>query len=237
VSFSVGNWWNNTFHDSGSEYAKNRKKIIFLANKLDSLEQEVVNRDALIENFRKIVTGDAALAAKADAKAPASEVVKPNPNALDSISAAEEALRLEFEQSASLEGLPANNAPEILGQIFFFKPVEGFVSSEFDARIAHFGMDIAAKQSDAVKSVADGTVIVSSWTQDAGHVIAVQHRSNLISLYKHNASLTRKVGDAVKAGDVIALVGNSGEQTTGTHLHLEIWYNGNAINPRNLIAF
>ena len=94
-----------------------------------------------------------------------------------------------------------------------------------------------AKTNEPVKGVADGTVIVSSWTQDAGYVMVVQHRGSLISMYKHNAVLVKKVGTFVNAGDIISIVGNSGEMTDGPHLHFEMWYNGNSLNPEEFVTF
>jgi murein DD-endopeptidase MepM/ murein hydrolase activator NlpD len=88
-----------------------------------------------------------------------------------------------------------------------------------------------------VKCVADGTVILASWTQDSGYIIAVQHRGNLISVYKHNDVLLEKVGNFVSAGEIISISGNTGELTDGTHLHFELWYNGNPVNPEEFVTF
>lgn len=236
LSFWLGNRWSNAFTDAGSQETVNRKKLVMLASRLDSLETELQGRDALIQNFRDIAGQSGKLFAAEAKKTP--EATTQNHTNLDSISAAEEALRLEFEQNADLQGLPTGSNSDALGEMFFFKPVNGFISSGFDSKIAHYGADIVTDKNTPVKAIADGTVIVASWTQDTGNVIAIQHRNNLISIYKHNASLTRKVGDAVRAGELIALVGNSGETlTTGSHLHLEVWYNGNPINPQNFIDF
>ena len=94
-----------------------------------------------------------------------------------------------------------------------------------------------AKTNEPVKCIADGTVMIASWTQDSGYVIAVQHRGNLISVYKHNAELLKKVGNFVNAGDILSIVGNSGEMTDGPHLHFELWYNGNSLNPEEFVTF
>lgn len=124
------------------------------------------------------------------------------------------------------------------GNILLFAPLQGVVSSEFDAEIKHYGMDIIAPSADeAVKSVYNGTVIQSSWTTDEGYVLYVQHPHNLVSVYKHNSVLLKKTGDVVKTGEALAIVGNTGELTTGPHLHFEIWLNGVAVNPRNYITF
>jgi murein DD-endopeptidase MepM/ murein hydrolase activator NlpD len=111
------------------------------------------------------------------------------------------------------------------------------VSDGYNARKNHLGVDIVAKANEPVKCIADGMVIFSSWTQDSGYVIMVQHRGNLISAYKHNAQLLKKVGTFVNGGEIISIVGNSGELTNGPHLHFELWHNGNSLNPEEFIKF
>ena len=103
--------------------------------------------------------------------------------------------------------------------------------------ITNLGIDVIPSASDLVHAPLDGTVVFSSWTAKDGNVVCVQHENNLLTLYKHNASLRKKVGNFVQAGDVIAIVGNSGEQTTSKHLHMEMWYNGLPLNPENYINF
>ena len=124
-----------------------------------------------------------------------------------------------------------------ISKIHFFKPVEGVLSSKFNLNDYHFGIDIVAAPGETVKSIYDGTVILSAFTYETGYVIQIQHVANLISVYKHNARLLKKQGDKVKAGDPIAIVGNSGELTTGPHLHVEIWQNGTPVNPEEYIVF
>ena len=124
-----------------------------------------------------------------------------------------------------------------LRQTYFFSPISGFISAPFDPKNEHYGIDVVSKKDEAVKCIADGTVIFASWTQEAGNVIAVQHQANLISIYKHNASLTKELGSFVSAGEIVAIVGNTGELTSGPHLHFELWYNGNAVDPEEFISF
>ncbi len=119
----------------------------------------------------------------------------------------------------------------------FFKPVQGYVSQQFDLAEAHQGTDIVCNKNEAVKATLPGKIVIALWSIEEGNVIAIQHQDNIISLYKHNSILLKKTGDYVKAGEVIAIVGNSGELSSGPHLHFEIWQNGNAINPSDLISF
>ncbi|TVR36457.1 MAG: M23 family metallopeptidase [Cryomorphaceae bacterium] len=121
--------------------------------------------------------------------------------------------------------------------MFFFTPLRGEISSSFDPSINHLGVDIVSRENEAVKAVLDGTVVLATWTTDGGFTIQLQHRNNLVSVYKHNSVLLKKEGDRVKAGDPIAIVGNSGELTDGPHLHFELWHKGKALDPEKFMVF
>ncbi|CAN5194934.1 M23 family metallopeptidase [soil metagenome] len=213
------------------------KKLNQFGLKVDSLTQELDNKDQFIENFRRILNGDTtstiidpAVALKAQDK-PVTSVSRMRLEPTDS------QFRKDFEQSElSLITLTSSKYRE-LRETFFFSPITGFISDKYDVKKGHYGVDIVAKTNEPVKCIADGTVIVSSWTQDAGYVIAIQHRGNLISVFKHNAELLKKVGNFVNAGEIISIVGNSGEMTDGPHLHFELWYNGNSLNPEEFVTF
>jgi len=213
------------------------KKLNQFDLKVDSLTRELDNKDQFIENFKRILSGDTAsaiidpsVALKAQDK-PVASVSSMRLEPTDS------QFRKDFEQSElSLITLTSSKYRE-LRETFFFSPLTGFISDKYDVKKGHYGVDIVAKTNEPVKCIADGTVIMSSWTQDAGYVIAIQHRGNLISVFKHNAELLKKVGNFVNAGEIISIVGNSGEMTDGPHLHLELWYNGNSLNPEEFVTF
>jgi murein DD-endopeptidase MepM/ murein hydrolase activator NlpD len=118
-----------------------------------------------------------------------------------------------------------------------FSPLSGMITQAFDPEIKHYAIDITAVQDAPVKSIAAGTVVFSEWTSDTGYVIMVQHKNGMLSVYKHNGSLLKNQGDAVLAGEVIAAVGNTGEFSTGPHLHFELWENDRPVNPLNYIDF
>jgi murein DD-endopeptidase MepM/ murein hydrolase activator NlpD len=118
-----------------------------------------------------------------------------------------------------------------------FPPVSGTLSQKFDPEKRHFAVDVVAPRETPVKATANGMVIFAEWTADTGHVIILEHENGLISAYKHNGSLNKSQGDIVRSGEVIAAVGNTGELTTGPHLHFEIWQNGQPINPLDFIDF
>ncbi|HZW62707.1 MAG TPA: M23 family metallopeptidase [Flavobacteriaceae bacterium] len=118
-----------------------------------------------------------------------------------------------------------------------FPPVNGTISQEYNPKEKHYAIDIAVTKDTPVKATADGTVIFSEWTTETGYVVILEHSYRLISVYKHNSSLTKTQGDLVKAGEVIAIAGSSGEFSTGVHLHFELWSDGYPIDPTNFIEF
>lgn len=123
------------------------------------------------------------------------------------------------------------------GNYFFLAPVNGSISYGFDPSIRHFGIDILAPKNTPVKAIMDGFVISSDWTLETGNTICVQHPNNTISFYKHNSVLLKKTGDYVRAGEALAIIGNSGTLSDGPHLHFELWIQGQCVNPVEYIEF
>lgn len=119
----------------------------------------------------------------------------------------------------------------------FFPPVKGTLSSGFNIKEQHYAVDIVVPKNTPIKAAADGRVILASWTSDSGYVIILDHGNQLLSVYKHNSSLTKEQGDLVKAREVIAISGSTGEFSTGPHLHFELWNDGNPIDPVAFIDF
>lgn len=220
-----------------------REHLIEMRLRADSLEQVQVAYANYLENIQKVINGGIEIN-KVDT--PVIEVKQDNifydTINLRSISEKEKQLRQEIETESayslgldlSLKTTPRGSS---LKSFYFFPPVKGYITNEFDPRISHFGIDVVAPENEAIKAVMDGVVIMSQWTSETGYVIGLQHNNNLLTLYKHNSVLLKKEGDFVKAGDVIAVIGNSGEQTSGPHLHFELWYNGIPINPKDYIVF
>ena len=121
--------------------------------------------------------------------------------------------------------------------LFFYKPVNGVISSHYQADIHHFGVDIAAASKESVLATLDGTVMYAGYDPNQGNVIQLQHKNGFVSVYKHNELLLKEPGEQVVAGEAIALVGNTGKLSTGPHLHFELWYNGKPVNPEDFIVF
>ena len=239
--FSVSLYLSQTllakWYDPRYAQRETNKKLYHLALKIDSLAQEEENKSQFIQNFKRVFNGDTttgfvdpAVVLKGQSKRilPASSV---------RLEQTDSQFRKDFERSElSLITLTGSKYRE-LRETFFFAPITGFVSDHYDVKKGHFGADIVAKTNEPVKCIADGTIMLASWTQDSGYVIAIQHRGNLISVYKHNAENLKKVGNFVSAGEIISIVGNSGEMTDGPHLHFELWYNGNSLNPEEFVTF
>ena len=130
--------------------------------------------------------------------------------------------------------LKANKVIEIE---FYLPPIKGIVSKSFNSKTKHFGVDIVGQKDAPIKATLEGRIIFSNWTSTHGFVIIIQHSNELLSIYKHNSSLLKQVGDFVESGDPIAIIGNSGEYTDGPHLHFELWQNSIAIDPQEYISF
>ncbi|HMC97130.1 MAG TPA: M23 family metallopeptidase [Flavobacteriales bacterium] len=201
----------------------------------DSLELQVQARDLYIGNLRRVLRGElpadtATLFNHTELK-PRLEDLQPGRS--DSLLRA----RVDGEEAYTLEEGKATSERRELAGVFFFAPIRGIVTSRFDRGQGHYGIDIVTKADAAVKACLPGTVVLASWTTDAGHVLQIQHTNGLTSAYKHNSVLLKKVGDQVKAGEAVAIVGDSGELTSGPHLHFELWLNGEPVDPQGYMVF
>jgi len=212
-----------------------QRKISINALKIDSLEHEIIVRDQYYVNLKNIFEGKELV--DINLRTDSSGVVSKN---IDFSKSKEDSVfrkKIEEEEQFNVT-TNAKNTKGNLGNVHFFAPInKGMITSKFNLPEKHYGIDIVAAANEGVKAVLEGTVITADWTMATGYVIQVQHESDLVSFYKHNSILLKKVGDRVKAGDVIAIIGNSGELTTGPHLHFELWYKGIPIDPQAYIMF
>lgn len=218
----------------------NQKRLVELSVVIDSLQGDIIRKELFIEGLRKVMREDEAGSSEANMPDRARINHEQGKANLDNVSEIDSLFRSEFESGANqmFNFNTVSQYKDEFGSMVFFPPLSGsIVTSQYDVSKKHFGIDLAAGQNEPVKAVADGMVVLSSWTDDAGYVLAVQHKNNLVSLYKHNSVLLKKVGNFVKAGDIIGIIGNSGETSTGPHLHFELWYNGNPLNPAEFVAF
>lgn len=213
-------------------------RVLEISETVDSLANQLEARETYIANLRRIFQGQDSGIDEEMIQSMSPSISGSNREIVESpISEADSLFRKEIEESDfGLISLGITQMEELM-DLYFFPPVNGVISAPFDLKSDHFGVDIVSKANDPIMSIADGTVIMASWTQDSGYTIAIQHRGNLISIYKHNAVLLKKVGNFVSAGETIAIIGNSGELTDGPHLHLEVWHNGSPIDPEQIISF
>lgn len=212
-----------------------RRTILMNALRLDSLENEIMMRDAYFRNINAIISGK-----EPEELIPLLDTNRQYSEIDFSKSLEDSILRVQIEEEEQYNLNVVEDFRQTgvgLAGIHFFAPIKGHVTNSFSAYENHFGTDLVAGPNEVVKAVLDGTIILASWTVETGYVIEIQHSNNLISVYKHNAELLKKAGNTVKAGDAIAIIGNSGELTTGPHLHFELWFNGTPIDPEEFIVF
>ena len=203
----------------------------------DSLERELAMKDLYLQNINMIISGETP-----DQETREPDTTKDYTAIEFNTSQQDSALRamVEQEERFNVQNLQLGVKASVesnIRNLFFFAPIKGEVTSGFDSKEKHYAVDVVAREDEPIKATLDGTVILSTWTYDAGHVIGIQHSSNLTSFYKHCSVLLKKAGESIKAGEVIAVVGNSGELTTGPHLHFELWFNGRPVNPQDYIVF
>ncbi len=213
-------------------------KIYRLERRADSLEIALRSKDIYLQNIKNIIEGREIV-----------DTISPERDAgvnYDSItiesSPEDSTMRAEYEARTQYnlffhESEDFYDGARSISDIVFFMPVEGIIINKFNLAEKHFGIDIAASEEAMIMSVLDGTVIFSDWTSETGHTIAIQHRDNFVSVYKHNSTLLKNLGTFVKAGEAIAVSGDSGELSSGPHLHFELWHNGTPVDPEEYMSF
>ena len=211
-----------------------KKKIIELMIHIDSLERDLFIKAQYVNAITRIINGDIidSVVPIFNKESIVYEDLTLSPSKADSI------LRKEVTD-ADLYNIPSSYKDD-LGQLedfVFYKPVDGLITSLFNPQEQHFGLDIVTETNASVKSCLDGVVLFADWSSSKGNVIIIQHVDNIVSAYMHNALLVKETNDLVRAGEVIGVVGNSGELTSGPHLHFELWQNGTPINPVDYIDF
>jgi len=219
----------------GKASSRLHKELIEITLKTDSLETAILENELYLNNINAIVNGEDPVSFEVELEKKGSI----DENELSFKRSKEDSilrLHVEAEDKISLS-INGNKKNEELESVLFFSPLKGVVTNKFDRSKEHFGTDVVAKEDEPIKCVFDGIVVISHWTSETGYVIGIQHENGVFSLYKHNSILFKGVGEYVKSGEVIAIIGSSGEFSSGPHLHFELWYNGAPVNPENYIAF
>ncbi len=209
-----------------------KKKATELTYQTDSIQQKLLANEQYMASIKKVLSGDVKV--KDLNKDSIFNTVQREINMADLFPTKEDSLLRDIVQQEDKYN-PLTSNPEV--NFVLFPPVSGTISLDYNPEEKHFAIDIVTTKNSPIKATADGTVIFAEWTAETGYVIIIKHNYNLISVYKHNAALIKEQGDLVKAGEVIATSGNTGELTTGPHLHFELWSDGYPINPNNFIDF
>lgn len=235
VSFLISKVFSavNTFSDIDSQQNDlgYKKELLDLNDKIIQLEDSLAVNDLYLKALSNVVSGNLK-AEKVD-----SLVAKHSPVLLNhkSLKASENDSLFRIQMAKEeLENLKQTTKHD---NQLLFAPVKGIVTASYDIINHHLATDIAAAKGDDIKSIASGIVIFTEWTPEAGNIIMIQHKNNMVSTYKHCSQLYKKSGDEVERGDVIAAVGNGGELTTGPHLHFELWIQGKAVDAEDYINF
>lgn len=217
----------------GYSSPKLNTQVMDLTIKSDSLQNVLQYNQAYIESIKKALLGEIepehinkdSLITKEIERISEADFI---PSAADSL------LRKEV---ANEDKYNVFEKAEHKVDLVLFSPVKGHITNGFSLKEKHFAVDIALATGTPIKSIANGTVIFSEWTPTNGNVIIINHPEGIMSVYKHCQSLTKSQGDIVRSGEVIATAGNSGTQSTGVHLHFELWKNGYPVDPTNFIDF
>lgn len=218
----------------GHAGVKVRRELMRMSLKNDSLERTIFENNVFLGNISGVLKGEI----KTDTIESLTDPTKNYKKLTMDASYSENELRKDIESEDKYSLIyESETSKSGVSNFSFFTPLKGIVSSSFKNSKEHYGVDILAPENEAIKSTLDGTVILATWSSETGYTISIQHSNNLISVYKHNSVLLKKAGAHVKAGDPISIIGNSGEQTTGPHLHFELWYDGQAVDPQDYMIF
>ena len=198
---------------------------------LDSLEKVIQKNQTFINSVGSVIVGEISQ----EELLKESNIARIDISELQFKTNVEDSLLRNFVEKEDRFNTLESAAPKV--EYVLFSPIQGKISSQFDSSQKHYGVDIPAKTNTPVKAISDGRVVFSEWTIDTGFVLIIEHSFNLTSVYKHNSLGLSAQGDFVKAGQAIALSGNTGELSTGPHLHFELWNDGNPVNPLEYISF
>jgi len=211
--------------------AEVRQEMIRNALTADSLETRLSIQEKYLNNVGAILRGDM----KVDEVPTMDSIKDPHNINLDkSKRTAEFVKNYEEDEKYNLNGLGTASGAE---KAMFYKPVKGIVSSSFDLKEKHYAVDIATTPSEPILATMKGMVIFTGFDPNSGYVIILQHPNGFVSIYKHSDKLLKSQGDTVGSGEAIALAGNTGNLSTGVHLHFELWLDGKPVNPSDYINF
>ena len=220
--------------DEALEDYRIRQAIVNEALRIDSLEQVFEMQNRYITNLQDIIAGTV----KIDTVYSVDTLARHRSELLMERTEREENFMRQYEENERYNITSQSQPVNDVLTISMFRPTAGIVSGSYNAMESHLGVDIVASPNQSVVSVLDGTVLMANYTSDMGYTICIVHPGELISVYKHCESLLKKAGDRVKQGDVVALVGRGeGNTNHSSHLHFELWYQGQPLDPEKYILF
>jgi murein DD-endopeptidase MepM/ murein hydrolase activator NlpD len=211
-------------------------KNIELDQKLNELIVKTNKEERYINNIQKILNGDTPIDRESSAKVFKSQSI----DTKNEVSTSEKTIRekVDKREKYDIDVIPGGAlTKDVLPELLLFPPIIGELTNKMNISSGHFGVDIIAPKNEAVVAILKGTIVYQNWSPTDGHVVHVQHKNNLLSIYKHSSEVLKKIGDYVDAGEPISIVGNSGEHSTGPHLHFELWHNGYPMDPEKFINF
>ncbi|MEL7223130.1 MAG: M23 family metallopeptidase [Bacteroidota bacterium] len=221
-----------------------REELNDILSQVTILERELEAQTAYADNFRSLLLGKHQSAEEAEANLDTTHLHNIENIEEVTLSAEEIQLRREMELEAVGQAARNGNREPIAGsldvpleQLFLVAPIRGEITGAFNPDDKHNGVDIIAPKGTAIKAAMNGYVVLSDYTYDTGYTIGLQHQNGVITFYKHNSELLKEVGSFVQSGEAIAIIGNTGHQTTGPHLHFELWLRGVPIDPVDYITF
>ncbi|MBF6641451.1 M23 family metallopeptidase [Flavobacterium sp. J49] len=217
----------------GYASTKLKRDATELALKSDSLSNALKKNEAYIASIKKILTGDLDYAKFSKDSITATNIETISEENLQPT----EADLLLREQVAREDKYNLFEKAKPKVSVVFFPPAKGMITEKFNPKEKHYAVDVALAKNTPIKAVLAGTVIFADWTPSTGNVVIIRHNNGFISVYKHAASLTKEQGNDVRTGEVIALAGSTGQESTGVHLHFELWKDGYPIDPTIFIAF
>ncbi|MDX2361926.1 MAG: M23 family metallopeptidase [Crocinitomicaceae bacterium] len=220
-TFSGGYFGNEDVSIERDELETQNKKIVALTEQIQAQEN-------YIANIKRILNGEVPIDTPLDSVPPAEGINIDSLNSDPTVS--------ENKLSDKIKEDMLTLSDENSALTYFGSPVTGVISQVFDKK-THPGIDIVTEKDNAIKACLAGTIIYSGYTRKDGYIILIDHGNNFVSVYKHNKRVLKKTGDKVKLGDPIAIVGNTGENTDGPHLHFELWYDQIPVNPEDYIRF
>ncbi|MXV37495.1 peptidoglycan DD-metalloendopeptidase family protein [Flavobacteriaceae bacterium Ap0902] len=209
----------------------NKKELIQLNEKLMNLEDSLQANTIYLTAMSNVMSGRLSVEKVDSLMAKEIPILLDNANLMASEQDSLFRLQIAEEELQDFKSKPKEDNQ------LLFPPVRGVITASYDFTVNHLATDIAASKGDDIQTIADGVVIFTEWSPDTGNNIIVQHKNEMISIYKHCSQLYKNIGEEVEKGDVIASIGNGGELTSGPHLHFELWIQGKAVNAEEYIDF